>query len=70
MSKRAKGTIQMVCPNPKCINKSCVWRKFDAMRDNVCKNCSTHLVVPHYRTRHAVQSNKEVKQQLRNLGEL
>jgi len=35
--------LRLICPNPDCINKSVVYRKFDAMKDQLCFNCQHSL---------------------------
>lgn len=38
------NSVKMVCPNKSCINKSPVYRKFNALDLQRCKLCNTPLV--------------------------
>lgn len=43
MPRNSPGAIKMICKNPNCPYKGIVYRKFDVMRDQICKNCKQPL---------------------------
>jgi ribosomal protein S27E len=69
MPKRSSDTIRMICPKTDCINKSIVFRKFNSVKSNTCKNCGSDLV---YAGRHVPvmtqRANDKAKKQLREFG--
>jgi hypothetical protein len=61
-----RGSIKLICPNKSCINKSVVYRKFDAMKEHRCKNCDWVLVSAHGHTKREIAFNEKAKQELKD----
>jgi len=49
----------MICPNADCINKSVVYRQYDAVKVQICKRCKTELI--HERRLTASRLNRTAK---------
>jgi hypothetical protein len=69
MSNRKLGSIKLICPNESCLNKSVVYRKFDAMREHRCKKCDWLLAsAGSVKTKREQAFNNKVKEQLKEMG--
>jgi len=60
------GKLKLICNNPSCINKSIVYRRYDAMNDQTCKKCGSVLVAA--KNQKDIYADNKAKRELKELN--